>query len=147
MMRYRWMGWLLSLLLLVGSASSCAEAGASDESFGPSLDVYGGGQRGTVAEITASNYLGQLATTQRVIDYSVPRHRERLAAWEEAVTSRGAVYWQTLTAWNKWEQDMRTLGGVTIVLEMKRVQNGGAPGNLADFAYRQPPLLPAPGSF
>lgn len=73
--------------------------------------------------------------------------RERVVAWEQEAKVAGVPLWKiivdVLQPWNAWDQAVATLGNVTVINEILRVQAGGAIGDLSNFQPSPPPTLPA----
>lgn len=76
----------------------------------------------------------------------LPTNRARLNEWETAARAagvyEGTIISAVLQPWNAWDQGMADLAAIAIPNELKRVQAGGADGNLADFRWTFPPALP-----
>lgn len=91
-------------------------------------------------------YENQLwAIVSRIDDSILPTERARLAAWEADARARGvaeANIIAVLRSWNIWDQATADLSSVTIPNELKRVQSGGADGDISKFQPTAPPSLP-----
>lgn len=92
-------------------------------------------------------YESALWGTATYIDNTLlPQERAKLNAWETAARAagvyEGTIIVAVLQPWNAWDQGMADLSGIAIPNELKRVQAGGADGDLSAFKWTFPPPLP-----
>jgi hypothetical protein len=94
-----------------------------------------------------NNYLIALGNFQRQIVSMRNTQHARVTTYVNDARARGVAEWwvivNVLQPWNAWDQAIADLADITIVLEIKRVQQGGTIGNLANFQPAPAPALPA----
>lgn len=80
----------------------------------------------------------------------LPQERARLDAWlasaRAAGVYEGSIIVAVLQPWNVWDQGMADLSSVAIPNELRRVQQGGPDGDIAQFRQTPPPPLPDVGA-